>query len=97
VLPLKEAIDMLSRPHEKVFLASVGPVAVKAAKQAMRTKIAKASIRTRPKRLVRRPPAVPTVHLDALDPPPIRANPFVKAIGSWIERIMAQPAIRRLG
>src|ERR1700754_1442440 len=31
-LPLKEAIEMLSRTHEKVFLANVGPVVVKAAK-----------------------------------------------------------------
>ena len=37
-LPLKEAIDTLSRPHEKIFLANVGPVAVKAAKQALRAK-----------------------------------------------------------
>ena len=37
-LPLKEAIDTLSRAHEKVFLANVGPVVVKAAKQAVRNK-----------------------------------------------------------
>jgi 8-oxo-dGTP diphosphatase len=32
-LPLKQAIDTLTRAHEKVFLANVGPVALKAAKR----------------------------------------------------------------
>jgi 8-oxo-dGTP diphosphatase len=32
-LPLKQAIDALTRAHEKVFLASVGPIALKAAKR----------------------------------------------------------------
>jgi len=31
-LSLKEAINMLSRTHEKVFLAHVGPIAIKSAK-----------------------------------------------------------------
>jgi 8-oxo-dGTP diphosphatase len=97
-LPLKEAIDMLSRPHEKVFLANVGPIALKAAKQAVRAKIAKPSIRKRSKRLVRRAPVVPPIHFEVNEPPtPIRGNPFAKAFGNWIERIMTQPAIRRIG
>jgi 8-oxo-dGTP diphosphatase len=32
-LPLKQAIDALTRAHEKVFLASVGPVALKASRR----------------------------------------------------------------
>lgn len=108
-LPLKEAIDTLSRPHEKVFLASVGPVAVKAAKQALRAKVAKPAIRKRPRQTVRRPPAmpalpvvpampaVPAVPLAPTDDAPTRSNPLVKTIGSWIERLMAQPAARRMG
>ena len=32
-LPLKQAIDALTRPHEKVFLANVGPAALKATGQ----------------------------------------------------------------
>lgn len=32
-LSLKQAIEMLTRPHEKLFLANVGPVAIRAAKQ----------------------------------------------------------------
>ncbi len=100
-LPLKEAIDTLSRPHEKIFLANVGPVAVKAAKQALRDKMAKPAIRKRAKRLVRRPDAVPAVAavpavpLAPSDDAPSRSNTLVKAIGSWVERIMALPATRR--
>jgi 8-oxo-dGTP diphosphatase len=39
-LPLKQAIDTLTRTHEKVFLANVGPVALKAAKRDMLAKSA---------------------------------------------------------
>jgi 8-oxo-dGTP diphosphatase len=37
-LPLKQAIDTLSRPHEKVFLTHVGPIALKTAKKSVRGK-----------------------------------------------------------
>src|SRR5262245_22859776 len=40
-LPLKQAVEILTRAHEKVFLANVGPVALKAAKQAVREKSSK--------------------------------------------------------
>jgi 8-oxo-dGTP diphosphatase len=97
-LPLKEAIDTLSRPHEKVFLANVGPVVVKAAKQSVREKIAKSSRRTISKRPVRRTPVVvPAAHLISSDHANARGNPLVKAIGGWIERIMTQPSMRRMG
>ena len=105
-LPLKEAIDTLSRAHEKVFLANVGPVVVKAAKQAernskqaVRNKVAKHSVRKSAKRPVRRAPAVPmpAVHLISGDDLKTRGNPFVKAIGGWIGRIMTQPSMRRMG
>ena len=35
-LPLQEAIDTLTHPHERVFLSNVGPVALKAAEQPSR-------------------------------------------------------------
>ena len=35
---LKQAVEILTRAHEKVFLANVGPVALKAAKQSAREK-----------------------------------------------------------
>src|SRR5258706_7113252 len=37
-LSLKQAIDTLTRAHEKVFLANVGPIALRAAKQHARGK-----------------------------------------------------------
>src|SRR5262245_30863907 len=42
-LSLREAIDALSRAHEKVFLANVGPAALKAAKLAGQHKVTKSS------------------------------------------------------
>jgi 8-oxo-dGTP diphosphatase len=42
---LKQAIDCLTRSHEKVFLATVGPAALKAAKQSVRGKSAKPTAR----------------------------------------------------
>jgi 8-oxo-dGTP diphosphatase len=118
-LPLKEAIDMLSRPHERIFLANVGPVVVKAAKeavrnqsmrkQAVRTKATKPSVRKHPKRPIRHVPEAPALQLIAsnqliandqlISNDNIKAagNPFMKAIGGWIGRIMAQPSIRRMG
>lgn len=96
-LPLKEAIDALSRPHEKVFLANVGPVVVKAARQALRNKMAKPRIRKNAKRPIRRAPEVPAVHLISSHSEKSRANLFVEAIGGWIGRIMTQPSMRRAG
>ena len=96
-LPLKEAIDTLSRAHEKVFLANVGPVVVKAAKQAVRNKVTKPAIRNSSKRQLRRVPAVPAVHLNSSDDVGARGNPFAKAVGGWIERIMTQSSMRRAG
>ena len=37
-LPLKQAIELLSRPHEKVFLTHVGPIALAEIKKATRRK-----------------------------------------------------------
>ena len=105
-LPLKEAIDMLSRAHEKVFLANVGPVVVKAAKQAgrnskqaVRERWPSQPVRNSAKRPVRRAPAVPMPagHLISADDRKTPGSPLVKAIGGWIERIMTQPTMRRMG
>jgi hypothetical protein len=38
---VEQAIETLTRAHEKVFLANVGPVALKAAKQSVRDKSSK--------------------------------------------------------
>jgi 8-oxo-dGTP diphosphatase len=45
-LPLNKAIDLLSRVHEKVFLANVGPLALKTVRRAVRRKVPKQSIRS---------------------------------------------------
>lgn len=47
---LKQAIDTLTRTHEKVFLASVGPAALKATKQSARGKSARLAARNASKR-----------------------------------------------
>ena len=44
-LSLKQAMDTLTRAHEKVFLANVGPIALKAAKQSARDKSTRRSVR----------------------------------------------------
>src|ERR1700722_5937137 len=37
-LPLRQAIDTLTRPHEKVFLTHVGPIALRAVRKPRRAK-----------------------------------------------------------
>jgi 8-oxo-dGTP diphosphatase len=92
-LSLKQAIDTLTRTHEKVFLANVGPVALKAAK---RDKSAKASVRSEGRRQARRAPAAPAEHLVANDYAQAKRHPFVKAFGGWLGRA-SQSSTRRLG
>lgn len=48
-LSLKRAIGMLSRSHERSFLAKVGPIAIESAKQSVGDKSAKTSARNRNK------------------------------------------------
>jgi 8-oxo-dGTP diphosphatase len=82
-LPLRQAIAMLSRPHEKVFLTHVGPIALEHAKKPRRVqsrtlagngaksrKIAPASVE----------------HVIALDYDKTRPNAFAKALASWRAR-----------
>jgi 8-oxo-dGTP diphosphatase len=88
-LSLKQAVETLTRAHEKVFLANVGPIALKAARQSARGKTAKPSGRQAVRhagKQRRRAPAVPAAP----------RNMFAKVPGGWIERI--QPAAaRRIG
>ena len=94
-LSLKQAIDTLTRAHEKIFLANVGPAILKAAKQAMRDKITKRSVRNGRKRHARSAPAVPAVHLIAGDDAEPKRDPFVKALEGWIGRL-PQSSMRRM-
>ena len=90
-LSLKQAIETLTRAHERVFLANVGPAALKAVKQSMRDRAA----RPNGKRLPKSPPSVPVEHLIPGDPREASRNPFVTAFG-WIERLSHGPT-RRIG
>jgi 8-oxo-dGTP diphosphatase len=93
-LPLKQAIDLLSRPHEKVFLAHVGPLALDAARKALREK-ARPSRRNGARR-TRRTAATPAEHTLTDGYQRTNKNAFVRALGTWIGRV-TQPTSRRMG
>jgi 8-oxo-dGTP diphosphatase len=96
-LPLRQAIDILSRPHEKVFLTHVGPIALSHAKKAAHVKKTggkKSQLRLR--KGSRRPARLASVeHVIAMDGS-TRPNAFVKALGNWIGRA-TQSALRKAG
>jgi 8-oxo-dGTP diphosphatase len=87
-LPLSQAIETLTRAHEKVFLTHVGPIALDAAKKADRAKPKRASRAGKKRRnsdeIVR--PVVEHEHVIALDYSRTKPNVLVKALGSLIGR-----------
>ena len=88
-LPLRQAIDTLSRPHEKVFLTHVGPIALNELKKPTRKK----SKSTKK----RRSPVTPaTPHVIAMDYQKTRPSAFAKALGKWFGRT-AQSGLRKAG
>src|SRR5262249_7452945 len=80
LLPLQQAIAMLNRPHEKVFLSHVGPIALDRFKKPRRTK--SRGLRNGSTRL-RQKPAASVEHVIALDYEKTRPNAFAKALASW--------------
>lgn len=94
-LPLQQAIETLTRTHEKVFLTQVGPIALEAAKKAADAKPKRAS-RGGKKRRGRNEPATPIGHVITLDYKKSGQNVFVKALGNWIGRAN-QSLARRAG
>jgi 8-oxo-dGTP diphosphatase len=90
-LPLRQAVETLSRPHEKVFLTHVGPIALGHVKKTLRGK--NRTARSKLKR--RRVAPAPVEHVIAMDAN-TRPNLFVRTLGNWIGR-NAQAAARRLG
>ena len=80
-LSLKQAIETLTRAHEKVFLANVGPTALKAVKQSKRNKSKKAA--NGAKRAAKDAPAAAPGRAIADDRREASHNPFVTAFG-WI-------------
>jgi 8-oxo-dGTP diphosphatase len=94
-LPLREAVKTLTRPHEKVFLTHVGPIALGYVKKSVRGKSRSASRKSSTRR-VRPAPASSVEHVIAMDYDKTRPNAFVKALGSWIGRV-AHGTARRAG
>lgn len=78
-LPLRQAVETLSRPHEKVFLTHVGPIALGHGKKTPRGKSRNGSGKRQ-----RLAPA-PVEHVIAMDAK-TRPSLFVKALGYWIGR-----------
>jgi 8-oxo-dGTP diphosphatase len=85
-LPLPQAIEMLTRAHEKVFLTHVGPIAIEAAKKSVRSKPKRS--RTGKKRRSGNEVVAPVEHehVIALDYTKTKPNVLVKAFGSLIGR-----------
>ncbi len=91
-LPLRQAIDTLTRPHEKVFLTHVGPIALRAVKKSGRLKSRRASGNAGKRRS---PGLAPVEHVIAFDYEKARPN-VVKALSNWIGRA-THPAVRKAG
>jgi 8-oxo-dGTP diphosphatase len=92
-LHLRQAIATLSRPHEKVFLTHVGPIALDHAKKFVRGR--SRSNRNGGKRGAKSP--VPFVeHVIALDYEKTRPSAFAKALANWTSRAAHFPA-RKVG
>ncbi len=91
-LPLRQAIETLTRPHEKVFLTHVGPIALRAVKKSRRMK----SRRSTGKPGQRRSPRLaPVEHVIAFDYEKTRPN-VVKALSNWVGRA-THAAVRKAG
>jgi 8-oxo-dGTP diphosphatase len=97
-LPLRKAVETLTRPHEKVFLTHVGPIALNHAKKLHAKKFhakkfhAKKFVRGKTRRVARNAsrrsrsaPAAPVEHVIALDYGKTTPS-AVKALGNWIGR-----------
>jgi 8-oxo-dGTP diphosphatase len=94
-LPLRQAIDTLTRPHEKVFLTHVGPIALRTAKKSRRAK-PRRTAGDAGKRRDRRTLVAPAVeHVIAFDYEKTRPN-VVKALSHWVGRA-THPAARKAG
>jgi len=91
-LPLRQAIETLSRPHEKVFLTHVGPIALRAVKKPRRLRS------RRPTGAAGKrgsPSLAPVEHVIAFDYEKTRPN-VVKALSHWVGRA-THPAARKTG
>jgi 8-oxo-dGTP diphosphatase len=88
-LPLRRAIETLTRPHEKIFLTHVGPIALRAVRKSRR------STGTAGKRRGRGALNAPVEHVITFDYEKTRPN-VAKALNHWIGRV-TQSAVRKTG
>jgi 8-oxo-dGTP diphosphatase len=93
-LPLRQAIETLSRPHEKVFLTHVGPIALQAVKKSRRLKSRRPAGHAG-KQQDRSPRLAPVEHVIAFDYEKTRPN-VVRALSNWVGRA-THPAVRKAG
>jgi hypothetical protein len=89
-LPLRQAIAMLNRPHEKVFLTHAGPIALDYFKKSGRAKSRKLSGNGGARSRNGAPASVE--HVIALDYEKTRPNAFAKALASWRARAVQSSA-----
>jgi len=82
-LPLKQAVETLTRPHEKVFLTHVGPIALNHAKKFVRGKSRR--VGRNGGKHSRNAAAAPVEHVIALDYGKTTPS-AVRALGNWIGR-----------
>jgi 8-oxo-dGTP diphosphatase len=88
-LPLRQAIAMLNRPHEKVFLTHAGPIALEHAKKPRRVP---ARALTGNGAKSRKIPPASVEHVIALDYDKTRPNAFAKALANWRARAVHSSA-----
>jgi 8-oxo-dGTP diphosphatase len=91
-LPLRQAVDTLTRPHEKVFLTHVGPIALNHMRKFRHLK-SRNGAGKRGKRRSRVANIASLEHVVAMDGN-TRPNAFIKALGNWIGRA-TQTALRK--
>jgi hypothetical protein len=89
-LPLRQAIAMLNRPHEKVFLTHAGPIAFDYFKKSGRAKSRSLSLNGGARSRNGAPASVE--HVIALDYEKTRPNAFAKALASWRARAVQSSA-----
>jgi 8-oxo-dGTP diphosphatase len=90
-LPLRQAVETLTRPHEKVFLTHVGPIALRSVKRSQRAKPRRPAAGKRRRPVA--PPTAPVEHVIAMDYEKTRPN-VAKALRNWIGRV-TQSAVRK--
>lgn len=93
-LTLKQAVAILNRPHEKIFLTHIGRTALRAFRKLTRRK-SRAAARKRVRRQAGETPAFAVGHVITIDNK-VRPKVFAKALGNWMGRA-PQGTMRKAG